>query len=131
MKIIFAALLHAFLMISCHQTGHDYYSHELEKIDHRQNRELAKKEVVAIKDEIARQSEDLRMYYLLLLAEMSDEIRPPDSWWTIMRILATDRSYCAVISSQDRSTPTVVTALRHSVTSIRQRICCPTARIWS
>ena len=44
MKIIFAALLHAFLMISCHQTGHDYYSHELEKIDHRQNKELARKE---------------------------------------------------------------------------------------
>lgn len=87
MKIIFAALLCAFLMTSCHQTGHDYYSHELEKIDHRQNKELARKEVVAIKDEIARQSEDIRMYHLLLLAEMSDEVRPYRNMETARRLV--------------------------------------------
>lgn len=87
MKMIFAALLCAFLMTSCHQTGHDYYSHELEKIDHRQNKELARKEVVAIKDEIARQSEDLRMYHLLLIAEMSDEVRPCRNLETARRLV--------------------------------------------
>ena len=87
MKIIFAALLCAFLMTSCHQTGHDYYSHELEKIDHRQNKELARKEVVAIKDEIARQSEDLRMYHLLLIAEMNDEVRPYRNLETARRLV--------------------------------------------
>lgn len=87
MKIIFAALLCAFLMTNCHQTGHDYYSHELEKIEKRQNRELARKEIVAIKDEIARQSEDLRMYHLLLLAEMSDEVRPYRNMETARRLL--------------------------------------------
>lgn len=87
MRMIFAALLCAFLMTSCHQTGHDYYSHELEKIEKRQNRELARKEVVAIKDEIARQSEDLRMYHLLLIAEMSDEVRPYRNLETARRLV--------------------------------------------
>ena len=87
MKMIFAALLCAFLMTSCHQTGHDYYSHELEKIDHRQNKELARKEVVAIKDEIARQSEDLRMYHLLLIAEMNDAVRPYRNLETARRLV--------------------------------------------
>ena len=87
MRMIFAALLCAFMMTSCHQTGHDYYYHELEKIEKRQNRELARKEIVAIKDEIARQSEDLRMYHLLLLAEMSDEVRPYRNMETARRLL--------------------------------------------
>ena len=67
-KIIIIVLILAFSMVSCHQTGHDYYYHELEKIDHRQNRELARKEVAAISGEIVRQSEDLRMYHLLLVS---------------------------------------------------------------
>ena len=75
-KIIIIVLILAFSMVSCHQTGHDYYYHELEKIDHRQNRELARKEVAAISGEIVRQSEDLRMYHLLLVAEMSEEVKP-------------------------------------------------------
>ena len=87
MKIIFEALLCAFLMTSCHQTGHDYYDHELEKIDHRHNRELARKEAVAISKEIARQSEDLRMYHLLLIAEMSDEVKPYRNLETARRLV--------------------------------------------
>ena len=75
-KIIITVLMWAATMVSCHQTGHDYYYHELEKIDHRQNRELARREVAAISAEIARQSEDLRMYHLLLVAEMSEEVKP-------------------------------------------------------
>lgn len=63
-------------LTGCHQTGHDYYAHELEKIDHRQNHELARKEVMAIGGEIARQTEDLRMYHLLLIAELSEEVLP-------------------------------------------------------
>lgn len=74
--ITITAMLCILTLTGCHQTGHDYYSHELEKIDHRQNRELARKEIVAIKDEIASQSEDIRMYHLLLIAEMNDELTP-------------------------------------------------------
>ena len=87
MKNIFAVLLCVLLLTGCHQTGHDYYSHELEKIDHRQNRELARKEVLAISNEIARQSVDLRMYHLLLIAEMSDEIRPYRNLETARRLV--------------------------------------------
>ena len=75
-RIIIAVIVWISLMTSCHQDGHDYYYRELEKIDHRQNRELARREAVAIKDEIARQSKDIRMYHLLLIAEMNEEVMP-------------------------------------------------------
>lgn len=75
-RTIIGALLWVLFMTGCHQTGHDYYYHELEKIDHRQNRGLARQEAMAIKHEISRQSEDLRMYHLLLITEMSEEILP-------------------------------------------------------
>ena len=135
MRMIFAALLCAFLMTSCHQTGHDYYSHELEKIEKRQNKELARKEIVAIKDEIARQSEDIRMYHLLLIAEMSDEVRPYRNMETARRLVdyyenGGDRQKLLrtyIIAGQIYAT----TVPRHSAFSTGQRICYPMARIWS
>ena len=60
----------------CHEFGNNYYTHELKKIDHRQNRELALREIVALKDEIASYPEHIKMYYLLLANELSDDSVP-------------------------------------------------------
>ena len=75
-KIIITLLLLVMALTSCHRTGYNYYKRELEKIDHRHNRELARKEAVAISKEIALQTLDLRMYHLLIITEMNEEVKP-------------------------------------------------------
>lgn len=53
------------LAAACHNDGDSYYYHELEKIDHRTNRDLARQELAALKGETEHCSDYVRYYYLL------------------------------------------------------------------
>lgn len=64
------------MAISCQDYGNKHYYHELEKIDHRHNRDLARREIMALKDEIASYPDHIKMYHQLLVAELNDEILP-------------------------------------------------------
>ena len=64
------------MTISCQDYGNKHYYYELEKIDHRQNRELARREIAALKDEIASYPDYIKMYHLLLTAELNEEVKP-------------------------------------------------------
>ena len=85
--VIITTILCVAALTSCHPTGRTYYQHELEKIDHRQNRELARKEAVAIGNEIASQPEDVRMHHLLIIAEMNEEVLPYRNLETARRLM--------------------------------------------
>ena len=74
--LIGACALTLVLIVSCQDYGKRYYYHELEKIDHRQNRELARQEITALKDEIASYPDYIKMYHQLLIAELNDEVMP-------------------------------------------------------
>lgn len=64
------------MMVGCLDYGKQYYYHELEKIDHRQNRELARHEIMALKDEVASYPDYIKMYHQLLIAELNEEVMP-------------------------------------------------------
>ena len=85
--VIITTILCVAALTGCHPTGRTYYQHELEKIDHRQNRELARKEAVAIGNEIASQPEDVRMHHLLIIAEMNEEVLPYRNLETARRLI--------------------------------------------
>jgi len=75
-KRIWWCLVAVVLLAGCQNYGNKYYYHELEKIDHRQNRELARREIMALKDEIASYPDYIRMYHQLLIAELNEEVMP-------------------------------------------------------
>ena len=64
------------MAVSCQDYGNKHYYHELEKIDYRQNRDLARREIMALKDEIASYPDYIKMYHQLLTAELNDEVKP-------------------------------------------------------
>ena len=72
----FCCILAILAATSCQDYGNKYYTHELEKIDHRQNRELARREIMALGNEIASYPEHIKMYYTLLANELRDDSVP-------------------------------------------------------
>ena len=74
--LFISCLLVVLMAAGCQDYGNKYYTHELDKIDHRKNRELARHEIMALKDEIASYPEHIKMYYLLLANELSDDSVP-------------------------------------------------------
>ena len=64
------------MIVGCQNYGNKHYYHELEKIDHRQNRELARHEIMALKNEVASYPDYIRMYHQLLVAELNEEVMP-------------------------------------------------------
>ena len=74
--LIGACALTLVLIVSCQDYGNKHYYHELEKIDHRQNRNLARQEITALKDEIASYPDYIKMYHQLLVAELNEEVMP-------------------------------------------------------
>ena len=72
----FCCILAILAATSCQDYGNKYYTHELEKIDHRQNRELARREIMALGNEIASYPEHIKMYYTLLANKLRDDSVP-------------------------------------------------------
>lgn len=64
------------MLVACQDNGKQYYYRELEKIDHRENRELARREIMALKDEVASYPDYIKMYHQLLIAELNEEVMP-------------------------------------------------------
>ena len=76
-KIYLICCLTVMLMATgCQNYGNNHYYHELEKIDHRQNRDLARREIMALKDEISTYPDYIKMYHQLLVAELNEEVLP-------------------------------------------------------
>lgn len=73
---IICSVLLLLIAVSCQDYGNKHYYHELEKIDHRHNRDLARREIMALQDEIASYPEYIKMYHQLLIAELNEEILP-------------------------------------------------------
>lgn len=74
--IIICSLLSALIVCGCQEYGNKHYYHELEKIDHRHNRDLARREIMTLKDEIASYPDYIKMYHQLLVAELNEEVMP-------------------------------------------------------
>ena len=74
--IIIYSLLSALIVCGCQDYGNKHYYHELEKIDHRHNRDLARREIMTLKDEIASYPDYIKMYHQLLVAELNEEVMP-------------------------------------------------------
>ena len=64
------------MLSGCHYSGNDYYYHELDKIDHRHNRDLARKELAQLKGQTDNCADYVKHYYMLLTLEMNDEQTP-------------------------------------------------------
>ena len=64
------------MLSGCHYSGNDYYYHELDKIDHRHNRDLARKELAQLKGQTDNCADYVKHYYMLLTLEMNDEQSP-------------------------------------------------------
>ena len=76
-KIYLICCLTVMLMATgCQNYGNNHYYHELEKIDHRQNRDLARREIMALKNEISTYPDYIKMYHQLLVAELNEEVLP-------------------------------------------------------
>jgi len=73
---IICSVLLLLMAVSCQDYGNKHYYHELEKIDHRHNRDLARREIMALQDEIASYPEYIKMYHQLLIAELNEEVLP-------------------------------------------------------
>ncbi len=73
---IICSVLLMLMAVSCQEYGNKHYYHELEKIDHRHNRDLARREIMALQDEIASYPEYIKMYHQLLIAELNEEVLP-------------------------------------------------------
>ena len=74
--IFLGYLLIVVMMVGCQDYGNKHYYHELEKIEHRQNRELARREIMALKSEIAPYPDYIKKYHQLLVAELNEEVSP-------------------------------------------------------
>ena len=64
------------MLSGCHYSGNEYYYHELDKIDHRHNRDLARKELAQLKGQTDNCADYVKHYYMLLTLEMNDEQSP-------------------------------------------------------
>jgi len=74
---IFAMTLLVITLLSgCHYSGNKYYYHELDKIDHRHNRDLARRELAQLKGQADNCADYVKYYYLLLTLEMNNELSP-------------------------------------------------------
>ena len=69
-------LIAVVMIVGCQDYGNKHYYHELEKIEHRQNRELARREIMALQKEIASYPDYIKMYHQLLVAELNEEVMP-------------------------------------------------------
>ena len=69
-------LIAVVMIVGCQDYGNKHYYHELEKIEHRQNRELARREIMALQKEIATYPDYIKMYHQLLVAELNEEATP-------------------------------------------------------
>ena len=79
MKIIIligSCVISLVLIVGCQDYGNKHYYHELEKIEHRQNRELARREIMALQKEIVSYPDYIKMYHQLLVAELNEEATP-------------------------------------------------------
>ena len=74
--IIIGCVIAVVMIVGCQDYGNKHYYHELEKIDHRQNRELARREIMALQKEIASYPDYIKMYHQLLVAELNEEVMP-------------------------------------------------------
>ena len=70
------ALFAITFLSGCHYSGNKYYYHELDKIDHRQNRDLARKELFQLKGQTDNCADYVKHYYMLLTLEMNNELSP-------------------------------------------------------
>ena len=74
---LLSTVLFAITFLSgCHYSGNKYYYHELDKIDHRQNRDLARKELFQLKGQTDNCADYVKHYYMLLTLEMNNELSP-------------------------------------------------------
>ena len=64
------------LLSGCHYSGNEYYYHELDKIDHRQNRDLARKELFQLKGQTDNCADYVKHYYMLQTLEMNNALSP-------------------------------------------------------
>ena len=69
-------LIAVVMIVGCQDYGNKHYYHELEKIEHRQNRELARREIMALQKEIVSYPDYIKMYHQLLVAELNEEATP-------------------------------------------------------
>ena len=74
--ILLMALFVILLLSGCHNSSSKYYYHELDKIDHRQNRDLARKELAQLKGRTDNCADYVKYYYLLMTLEMNNELSP-------------------------------------------------------
>ena len=70
------ALLAITFLSGCHYSGNKYYYHELDKIDHRHNRDLARKELAQLKGQADNCADYVKHYYMLQTLEMNNELSP-------------------------------------------------------
>ena len=70
------AILAITLLSGCHYSGNKYYYHELDKIDHRHNRDLARKELAQLKGQADNCADYVKHYYMLQTLEMNNELSP-------------------------------------------------------
>lgn len=64
-------VLASVLLTACHHSGDDYYYHELNKIDHRNNRDLARRELAQLKGQTDNCADYVRQYHRLVELEMN------------------------------------------------------------
>ncbi|WP_155993384.1 hypothetical protein [Prevotella sp. P6B1] len=83
------ALLVIILLSGCHYTGNKYYYHELDKIDHRHNRDLARKELAQLKGQADNCVDYVKHYYMLLTLEMNNDLSPERNFKTADEIIET------------------------------------------
>ena len=74
--ILSMAMFAIILLSGCHYSSSKYYYHELDKIDHRQNHDLARKELAQLKDQTDNCADYVKYYYLLMTLEMNNESSP-------------------------------------------------------
>lgn len=75
-RLLLCCILAWAMLVACQDYGKQYYYRELEKIDHRENRELARREIMALKDEVASYPDYIKMYHQLLITELNEEVKP-------------------------------------------------------